>query len=133
MPNQNYLVFNRKAKGIFVILFILLFSIPCHAWEMGENWTKADTVRQATFHPDGWCELNPIIGSHPSVAKVDTYFAGCLVAHTLIAVALPPKYRKIWQYTWIGLRPDLWYGICRQGLNGSFNLSQTITYLREFM
>ena len=104
------------------IIILLLLLIPSYAnaeYRFAENWTREDTARQASFiivttadwlqtrciakHPDSWRELNPIIGSHPSVDKVDAYFATAIAAHTLIAVALPAEYRKWWQYTWISL------------------------------
>ena len=74
------------------------------------GWTKADTARQAAFvtvtamdwmqtrqiaqNPDKYRELNPILGEHPSTGEVDVYFAAAIAAHTGIAMALPPDYRR---------------------------------------
>ena len=94
------------------------------SWEFAENWTKADTAWQATFlavttvdwmqtrwmtrHDWQWDgeyhkEMNPILGSHPSIKKVDTLIPLGMVAHTLVSMALPPDYRRIWQCVWIGI------------------------------
>ena len=34
-----------------------------------------------------------VIGEHPSVGKVNTYFIGALVVHNGVMIALPKKYR----------------------------------------
>jgi hypothetical protein len=82
-------------------------------------WSRADTYRQAAVigvgavdwlqtreiakNPEKYYEMNPILGSHPSTKEVDAYFAACALAHTGVAMALPPKWREPWQYLWIGL------------------------------
>lgn len=104
-------------------------AIPaCTGYRVGQDWTIADTSRQGAFitllaadylntrciakHPDEWRELNPILGSHPSVSDVDKYFAFTGTAHTLIAIFTPPTTkvfdftihpRRAWQHTWIVL------------------------------
>lgn len=96
-------------------ILIIALSYGCAS----AKWTKEDTYRQAGFvavtgvdwlqtreiakSPGKYRETNPILGEHPSLEKVDAYFAVCVAAHTSIAVALPPEYRKWWQYVWIGL------------------------------
>jgi hypothetical protein len=83
------------------------------------GWSTADTYRQAGFlaltgidwaqtrkiakNQDDYHEHNPILGSHPSTEKVDIYFPACIAAHTAVAAALPPEYRKWWQYVFIGV------------------------------
>jgi len=44
------------------------------------------TVRPAK---DGYEEINPILGRHPSKSKVDLYFGANLLAHWIIADLLP--------------------------------------------
>jgi hypothetical protein len=83
------------------------------------GWSREDTYRQTGFialsgidwmqtrkianNPDEYHENNPILGSHPSTGKVDAYFAASIAAHTAIAMALPPEYRKWFQYVSIGV------------------------------
>lgn len=83
------------------------------------GWNAADTYRQSGVvalmtvdwaqtrkiakNPDRYSENNPILGSHPSTGEVDAYFLTCAVAHTAVAMALPPKYREWWQYVFIGV------------------------------
>jgi hypothetical protein len=62
----------------------------------------------ATYHADGtvtWengasCEAyegNPLLGEHPSDARIGNYFVGATLAHVAIAKALPTEYRPYWQ------------------------------------
>ncbi len=99
-------------KLIIITLCFLLTSCA------GGNWTKADTVREVavfTLHtidwgqtrtiaknPDRYYEINPILGKHPSIGKVDTYMFIGTIVRPVISYHLPPKYRKWWQYLSIG-------------------------------
>jgi hypothetical protein len=51
----------------------------------------------------GMYEMNPILGSHPSDAKINTLIPAAMLAHYYIATLLPTEYRKAWQYAWIGI------------------------------
>jgi hypothetical protein len=42
------------------------------------------------------------IGTHPSVGKVNNYFAASIIGHAMIAYVLPSAWRHGWQYVWIG-------------------------------
>lgn len=82
-------------------------------------WTKADTAFEVTGaalhiadwgqtvwiarHPRLQSETNPVLGKHPTTARVHAYFAVTLVGHALIARALPRPYRTAWQAVWIGV------------------------------
>ena len=112
-------------KKIILILILLFISSPVHAeYKFAKDWTNKDTAYQATFlavttvdwlqtrwmakqnwHWDGeyHSESNPILGDYPDSKKVDTLIPLGMVAHTLIAMALPPDYRRIWQVLWIGV------------------------------
>lgn len=79
-----------------------------------DDWTRADTMREAAYQivaavdwaqtrsiarPDsGFDEINPFLGKKPSAAAVNTWFAAGAVAHAAISYALPPDYRRWWQY-----------------------------------
>ncbi len=102
---------------ITVILFLSLTS-PVHA-----EWTKKDTAFQLTYtavhladwgqtldiarNPDSYYEINPIVGKHPSVGRVNTYMALSLIVHTGISYLLPSKYRRWWQIGTIGVTTSL--------------------------
>ncbi len=96
-------------------LFILL-SFPT---SVQADWTKTDTHRQliySTLHIIDWgqtryiathdqyYERNYFLGKYPSIQDVDIYFASMLAGHTLVSYLLPPDWRKVWQYVWIGVR-----------------------------
>ena len=93
------------------ILLLLLLSSCAH-------WSTADTYRQAAIigleiadwrqtryianHPQDYYEMNPLIGEHPSVGRVNTYFAASIASRALVSALLPPPYRAWWQYISIG-------------------------------
>ena len=101
-----------------LIFLILCYSAPVYSYQAGEGWTWKDTAYESVFacltiidwgqtrysslHPEQYTETNPILGDHPSVTKVDVYFPAAIVGHALISAALPPKYRRWWQFFWIG-------------------------------
>lgn len=111
-------------KYYLIIFIIFILFLNCTVAKA--DWTKTDTAYQITYsalHIIDWgqtryiaknsltrSEMNPILGKHPSVGKVDTYFIGTLVGHTLISVLLPEKVyllglkirpRRAWQGIWI--------------------------------
>lgn len=53
-------------------------------------------------HPDLY-ETNPLLGRHPSDAKIVAYFVGAGFGHYAVAKALPSEYRAAWQYGWAAL------------------------------
>lgn len=83
------------------------------------GWSREDTYRHAAFttlmvvdysqtmeisrEPDKYRERNPFLGEHPSEAAVTGWFIGTYAANTAIAMALPPRYRKWFQYVSIGV------------------------------
>lgn len=93
---------------------LLVCSIAAHA----DDWTKTDTgleVAWLTLHaldwgqtryiarnPDLFYERNPILGDHPSVGRVNTYFALTAIAHYGVSQWLSPSNRRIWQTVSIG-------------------------------
>ena len=59
-------------------------------------------TRDIKNHP-GYYETNPLLGKHPSDARIRNYFIGATVAHAAITYALPEKYRPAWQWGTIGV------------------------------
>lgn len=98
--------------------FVGLLALCLASCSSASSWTRGDTARQAAVigllavdhhqtqtiakEPEKWKEYNPILGRHPSEGKVDAYFLSLAVGHTAIAAVLPEKYRKWWQYIYIG-------------------------------
>lgn len=97
------------------IIIILSLCMTLFVWNNAEagDWTKEDTLREVAYgvvHVIDWSQTagvageegeftdkNPVI-SGLSKGEVNTYFAATLAGHYLISRALPPKYRKPWQY-----------------------------------
>ena len=87
-------------------------------WWQKHEWTETDTALQLSYtalhvadwgqtldienHP-GHYETNPILGRNPSRGEINTYFAGTLALHWLIARALPQKWRSHFQLGTIAL------------------------------
>jgi hypothetical protein len=128
-------------KLIIATLFFLVVLVPvsAHAYEFAEDWTKTDTAYQTTFiaiatvdwmqtrwmaqHDWQWDgkyyrETNPFLGDFPSESKVNTLVPLGILAHTLVAMAIPPRscteeqeknghininFRRIWQLLFIGV------------------------------
>lgn len=87
-------------------------------YDVRDRWTLKDTLYQtqyAVLHIIDWgqtryiadsdefYEMNPVLGANPTKEAVDLYFAVTLVSHTAISFILPEKWRRKWQFFWIGL------------------------------
>ena len=59
----------------------------------GLDWSQTQTIAR---HPAVWHERNPVLGLHPSVGAVNTYFAGAAVATAGVALVLEPGPRRWW-------------------------------------
>ena len=101
--------------GIKSLIFILFFLLPVDG--RTDEWKKEDIALQGvytTLHLIDWSQTlkirksknseegNHYLGSRPSRSKVNTYFAGTLIGHYLIAKWLDEPWRKVWQSFWIG-------------------------------
>jgi hypothetical protein len=98
----------------FFLLGVIFLLIGCAG---NRTWTKADYAREAAFvgltiidwgqtrniakHPDDYGESNPILGRHPSVGRVNTYFPLAIAGHIIATHYIPHPYRPWWQYIWI--------------------------------
>ena len=120
----------QRHIGIMLIMLIaLLTPIPSLA---RDPWTKGDTYREITAftlraidwkttrgiarNPDEYIEANPLLGEHPSVGKVNTYFIITSIVHPVISYYLPRDYRTAFQYISIGVSGtasvvNLWSGL----------------------
>lgn len=77
---------------------------------LAQDWDKTDLTlgavaltatvidwgqtRYIAKHPQLFHEKNPILGLHPSVGRVNTYFTGAIVGGAVVAHLLPGQYRK---------------------------------------
>jgi hypothetical protein len=92
---------------------LLLYGCANGGWSREDTYRQAEVVvlsgidwaqtRKIAQNPDKWHEHNPVLGSHPSTEKVDIYFPLSIATNTAIAMALPPEYRKWFQYVSIGV------------------------------
>lgn len=97
-----------------LIILLLLITSTVHA----DEWTTADTKREAaylTLHtvdwlqtrniarsPDQFYETNAVLGKHPSIGQVNSYFIATAALQFAIARVLPAEYRSAFQYLSIG-------------------------------
>lgn len=98
-----------------LFLTLALFSITSHA----DEWRESDTYREAAYltvhsldwmqtrtiakNPQKFGEENPILGNHPSLSKVNTYFAITAIAHAGVAYMLPSDWCEAFQYVTIAV------------------------------
>ena len=85
----------------FVLALLVFFSSFANA----DEWTKHDTDRQAALtallvadwgqtrwiakNPSESLEKNPLLGSSPSLGRVNAYFATSIIGHAAISYMLP--------------------------------------------
>lgn len=54
------------------------------------DWAQ---TRYIADNPDSFHETNPIMGRHPSIGRVDRYFATSILVGAVVLDALPSEYR----------------------------------------
>lgn len=100
-------------------LFVFIISFNC----LADEWRTDDTKREAVYmalhvidwaqtrniarNPDRYFEYNSLIGSHPSVGRVDGYMATSALIHIGVTHIFQDEYRAAWQYVTIGFKARL--------------------------
>jgi len=100
-----------------IVLIIFLIATPCYAWD------RNDTLREVAWQglhlvdwgqtlniakePTLYHEINPLMGKHPSVGKVNTYMCLSALTHLGVSALLPKEYRIYWQWISIGVTSGL--------------------------
>ena len=106
-------------KALILALLIVLVGIVSNKSHAGDSWDKTDKVlatgavgllivdwgqtRYIAKNPEKHSEMNPILGDHPSVGRVDAYFALATLGTIALAEILPRDYRKLFLSGVIGL------------------------------
>ena len=99
--------------------FLLALCLGMAQTALAQNWSTQDKslfvtssallvvdwaqTRHIARNPQLFYEKNPILGEHPSLGRVNTYFATVLVANYFITDALSPKWRTAYQAGLIGV------------------------------
>jgi hypothetical protein len=63
------------------------------------DWSQ---TRYIAKNPDRFREINPLLGEHPSLGKVNNYFVASALVNIAAVHYLPERYRKPFQYLTIG-------------------------------
>jgi len=115
-----------------IVAALLLLALPARA----DEWTRSDTAHEVAFAAvtaidyaqtrrflaDGTdYEGNPLLGTHPSRAKLRTMVGAAVLAHAAVARVLPRPYRRFWQALWIGIETGTVAGNAMQA--GGFRLA----------
>ena len=80
------------------------------------DWRQTqDIVRH-----EGYYETNPIMGKHPTNARINTYFTGMIAGHVLVDYLLPSQYRGYWELMGISVELTGVLGNRKIGLSGKF-------------
>ena len=96
------------ARAALLSLVFVLSPSPCQA---GDPWETTDyalagaslaalavdwgQTRHIAKNPSRFIETNPILGTSPSVGKVDAYFIGAMVGTVALAHVLPSDWRQL--------------------------------------
>lgn len=143
--------------GFMLSLILCMVTLDASAeYKFAENWTWKDTAYQAAFLTlaaadwrqthwmacrdwkwDGkyYHEVNPFLGDFPDSGRVDKLVPLGILAHTLIAMAIPPRsvteeqekngaininFRRIWQLLFIGVEGAAVYNNYQTGVQFEF-------------
>jgi hypothetical protein len=101
-----------KMVKAYILIFSIVLIITPVASHSFDEWSKRDIALESAWitlniidwsqtryiskHPEFY-ESNPILGRHPSISAVDTYFAAGTLLHIGVTHILPSKYRPYWQ------------------------------------
>lgn len=125
----------------FLALLLLLPTLS-HA----DDWTREDTYRQtaltvllvADWAQTSWAikknenhcsypepcrsyeEGNPLLGTHPSIGKLNILVGTGIIGHAAVARILPRELREGWQYVWIGIETNAVYRNHQVGIKFHF-------------
>jgi hypothetical protein len=97
-----------NGRAALLILAFVLFPSLCRAadpWEttdyalagaalaaLAVDWGQ---TRHIAKNPNRFIETNPVLGTSPSVGKVDAYFVGAMVGTVALAHVLPGDWRQL--------------------------------------
>ena len=77
-------------------------------------------TRYIAHHPEQYNEeFNPLIHGHPSIRKVDAYFAGVLIFNNGMMIALPNKYRPY--YAGVATAVEMYFVISNNHIGIKFD------------
>lgn len=103
---QEYTLRNKRRWLQAALLGALAFSASTHAHAdeldaallggalatLAADWGQTRAIAQ---QPDRFHEINPILGRHPSIGRVNSYFALAMLGTAGLAFALPREYSRI--------------------------------------
>jgi hypothetical protein len=104
-----------------IVLELVFFGIYAVDW--------GQTLAITNHEDNGYYEINPVIGKHPSRARVNTVFAACALGQIAGTILLPARYnffgaavhpRRIWQLAFIGVSSACVVNNFRIGLHVEF-------------
>lgn len=118
-----------------ILTALLLASLNASAYDF-DDWTAADKTREAVYlavdavdwlqtrniarNPERYYETNAILGQHPSIGRVNAYFASMMLVHVGIVTALPKEYRAAFQFTSIAYEVSYVAGNYKLGISAKF-------------
>ncbi len=111
----------KKFMALAFLITATVLMASCATCRGG--WTKADTAweladiglmtadwsqtQHIASNPGRYYENNPILGLHPSISKLNLYFAIWVPAHAAVSCwVLDPKWRRVWQVGTAGV--EVW-------------------------
>lgn len=120
MKAKTFRFFNFLIVIATVLMIAAGYAKDCKANEWFSPMSKDDIIRQASLGiliyidnrqtknamDNGYYELNPLMGKHPSHQDIDRYSIGAFVLHSILIWSLPKYVREITQYIILGAEGD---------------------------
>ena len=114
---------------IFSFLFCATTSNAADPWSIGDK-TLAATMSTLLIVDWGqtinisrdptYCEVNPLLGSHPEEKDVHLYMGSALIGTLAISHLLPSKYRSLFMFSIIAIELPTVYNNHKIGLRMPF-------------
>jgi len=116
--------FQKVVAGFVASVIISMWSCGVEKECEASDWSTQDTILQSAvigliyldwmqtnyiYYSDDFYETNQILNMRFNPTTIAVYMSSMMVAHTIIAVLLPPKYRAIWQAVIIGMQAHVVY------------------------
>jgi len=107
-------------KGFISMCFAI--SLTLYIGSAQAEWSTSDTARELVYtgilvldagttadirNDSDMQEMNPaarlFLGANPKPTETAVYFGAIALLHYAVSASLPPKWRRVWQYTTIGV------------------------------
>lgn len=131
-PTQPHRIMTNRARGALLGGILCFSCLSAHA---ADPWSQADKAREVVYlaivavdwgqtldfqhHPE-LSEANPVLGPHPSRARINTLIPAAMLLHAAVVHYLPEQWRAVFQYTTLSIELGAVHNNYRLGLKLAF-------------